>query len=501
MKKGIVVLLIAVLVAGFAFADVTEFSGSAAVSYGVGLDENAEFGFKNAVKTTFKFNFEFATAEVDNAEHSTDFWAEIGASASAGYTDSKYALEAEITKANIHVKDLTINILGPKGPYNYATSWTKNEDKEPIFDYANAFENKVGGVELLYGGYSLSIAQYKSNGKATKASDAKLANELVWISDAAWAKMTAKQQAGYKLVTPTTDPAGAYYAKYTKAADAKLATDSNNLYIGAETKAFELAEGMTAQAAANFLLVGTKTGDETKYDSKAGAGLKFNFKNEESKIKAGVAADVSYDNKTISFDVLATGSYDFVSAKAYFGFAKAEDADPEMALELSASAKYKVNDDVTVTGSVEANRLLNVKNESKYHFNEAWAGFTVKAGATVKEFTVDAYFNYNQLIDHLVVADADIFGMNAGLNVTYKAEKFTAKAGAALNFMDVLDGTTYAIKPYAIKPTASISSTALVENCTLALGWAGARFVLDEKSKEALEGSNGAITASATIAF
>ena len=499
MKKGIIVLLITVLVAGFAFADVTEFSGSAAVSYGVGLDENAEFGFKNSTKTTFKFNFEFATAEVDNAEHSTDFWAEIGASASAGYTDSKYALEAKITKANIHVKDLTINILGPKGPYNYAASWTKNEDKEPIFDYANALENKVGGVELLYGGYSLSIAQYKGNGKKTDDTP-KTLGAITYMTKKAWDDLGATKQAGYIVVVNGGDN-GVYVTKKADGKAGEARKDTNQMYVGAETKAFELAEGMTIQAAANAFVTGTKSGDTTKYDSTVGAAAKFAYANEENKISANVALDFQYDNKTIMIDALATGGYDFISAKAYFGFSKAEDADADKVLELYAKAAIPVNDDITVTVTAEADRMLNVKNETKAHFDSDWAGYTVTAGTTIDKFGVSAYFNYNQAIDHLVVADVDIFGMNAGANLTYTAEKFTAKAGAALNFMDVLDGTTIAIKPYAIKPTASISSTALVENCTLALGWAGARFVLDKDSKEALEGSNGAITASATIAF
>ena len=112
--------MIAVLAVGFAFADVTKFEGSASVSYGVGLDKDPEYGFKNSQSTTFKFDFEFASAEVDNAEHQTDFWAEIGATGWAGYKDSAYKFDVEITKANIHIKDLTINILGPHAAFNYA---------------------------------------------------------------------------------------------------------------------------------------------------------------------------------------------------------------------------------------------------------------------------------------------------------------------------------------------------------------------------------------------
>jgi hypothetical protein len=492
MKKGIIVLLITVLVAGFAFADVTEFSGSAAVSYGVGLDENAEFGFKNSAKTTFKFNFEFATAEVDNAEHSTDFWAEIGASASAGYTDSKYALEAEITKANIHVKDLTINILGPKGPYNYAASWTKDADKKSIFDFANKLENKVGGVELLYGGYSLSIAQYKGNTKGSAATKAKL-GDIKYVTPKAYDELDL---ADY-IVLGGDAVHGYYVAEKIDAKASGADSSDNKMYVGLQTKSFELAEGMTFQAAANGFVTGTKSGDTTEYDTTVGAAAKFGYKNEEKKISANVAADVQYDDQQIYVDALVSGGYDFVTAKAYFGFKTVKDSDPKMALELNAKATYKVNDDVTVTAEAEADRMLNAKKQDGDVFGADYAGYTVKAGATVKQFGVNAYFNYNQAIDTLIDGKTSAYGMNAGADVTYTAEKFTAKAGASVNFCQVKTE----MKPYGIKPSASISSTALVENCTLSLAWAGARFLTDKDFETIYKKTNGTITASAKIEF
>ena len=323
--------MIAVLAVGFAFADVTKFAGSAQVDYVFGLDKGAEFGFKNSTSTTFKFDFEFATADVDKAEHQTDFWAEIGASAWAGYKDSSYTCDVEITKANIHIKDLTINILGPKGPYNYAASWTKNASTgKAIFDYANSgFKYTSGGVELLYGGFSLSVAQYKSN--AVAGASATLSDELYYILDEDWDDMTAAEQAKYQLVI---DPAGAdgkYYAKVVKAVDPTPA--QNEIYVGLQTKDFELAEGMTATAAANGLIIGTQSGDEWNYAKKAGAALKFNYKTD--KLSAGVALDADYGAKTFSIDALANAKFTFtengtVEGKIYYGFQKKEDADPNV---------------------------------------------------------------------------------------------------------------------------------------------------------------------------
>jgi hypothetical protein len=491
MKKGIIVLLIAVLAVGFAFADVTKFEGSASVDYVVGLDKDAEFGFVNKNGVDFEFSFEFASAATPEAQHETDFWAEIAAEAFAGYDEGDLTIGGKITKANIHVKDLTINILGPKGPYNYAASWTKGADKKSIFDFANKLENKVGGVELLYGGYSLSIAQYKGNTKGAAATKDKL-GDIKYVAPSTTAPDTDKY---YVLAGDTTY--GWYVTEKIGAKASGADSSDNKMYVGLQTKSFELAEGMTFQAAANGFVTGTKSGDTTEYDTTVGAAAKFGYKNEEKKISANVAADVQYDDQQIYVDALVSGGYDFVTAKAYFGFKTVKDSDPKMALELNAKATYKVNDDVTVTAEAEADRMLNAKKQDGDVFGADYAGYTVKAGATVKQFGVNAYFNYNQAIDTLIDGKTSAYGMNAGADVTYTAEKFTAKAGASVNFCQVKTE----MKPYGIKPSASISSTALVENCTLSLAWAGARFLTDEDFETIYKKTNGTITASAKIEF
>ena len=65
MKKGIIVLLIAVLVAGFAFADGTAgeatFTGSATLSSDYDF-ESKDTGIVNAQSLKYNFTFEFNSA-------------------------------------------------------------------------------------------------------------------------------------------------------------------------------------------------------------------------------------------------------------------------------------------------------------------------------------------------------------------------------------------------------------------------------------------------------
>ena len=499
--------MIAVLAVGFAFADVTKFEGSAQVDYVVGLDEGAEFGFKNSTKTTFKFTFEFASDGVDKAEHTTDVWAEIAAEARVGYKDVQAAAdgkgityEGKVTKANIHIKDLTINILGPHAAYNYASSFRVDANKDPVFDWANndKFDYKVGGVELLYAGYSLSIAQYKSNAAAAKAKAASLGDPEVYTA-AAWAAKTGKDK--YSVLA-TSAEGDVIVAKKVDATPAKAAGETLTLFIGAETKKFEFNEEMSFQAAANGLLVGTRNvgDDEYSFSKKAGVAAKFNYKAE--KVNAGAAIDVDYSAKTLSLEALVTGGYDFVSGGVYFGFIKAEDEDPEKVLEAYVKAAIPAGD-YTINVYAEADRLLlNEKPEdADWHFDEEWAGFTVKADTTIDKLTVGVYGNWNQTID--AIGDALLVaGMNFGADLTYKAEKFTAKAGAAVNFTDLPDDEfNPVITAYGLLPYASISTTSIVENCTLSLGWSDARIIFNEDYEELFEKSNGKITATAKIAF
>ena len=70
MKKVIIVLLVAVLVAGFAFADgkagEAKFTGSATISYDYDLDTK-DTGIVNANSLKYNFTFEFNSAAGESA--------------------------------------------------------------------------------------------------------------------------------------------------------------------------------------------------------------------------------------------------------------------------------------------------------------------------------------------------------------------------------------------------------------------------------------------------
>ena len=147
MKKVIIVLLVAVLVAGFAFADGnagdSKFTGSATISYDYDLDTK-DTGIVNANALKYNFTFEFNSAE-GGSQGSGNLYAEIAATAklelvaknakATGELTPKATLK--LTKANIIAGDITIDILGPKGFYSFASFYAVNADGDPAEYRAN----------------------------------------------------------------------------------------------------------------------------------------------------------------------------------------------------------------------------------------------------------------------------------------------------------------------------------------------------------------------------
>ena len=164
MKKGIIVLLITVLAAGMAFAGVT---GKAATQFTFNLDEGKGYGFGDANPQEMKYTFSFQidAATVDKTEHQTDIWAEIGAEAKASIATKnakeKGDLTAKIdtlklTKANIHINDITIDVLGPQGFFDYASSFTTKKYGTyvgPVFDMTS--DDQLLGTSVDAGGVNV----------------------------------------------------------------------------------------------------------------------------------------------------------------------------------------------------------------------------------------------------------------------------------------------------------------------------------------------------------
>lgn len=436
MKKGIIVLLIAVLAAGLAFAD---FTGSATIGYDFDLDYK-NHGIFNEQKMSYKFKFEFDTAKGESKGEG-DLYAEIAATAdfvleakstATGEVTPKATLK--ITKANIVIKDaVTINILGPKGAFNYAKSYyVKNAKGAAKYDFANNYEIKNNGFVASYEGFSLAFS-YRHT-EYTPAVDPVygwVENELDPAIPPVWGVIN----------TPS-------------AADTSV---RDNLYVGLETKSFEIADGLTAQAGANFKL-DRKDDNSTK---RAGATAKVAYKNEDAKLSASFAVDGEYKSgEVLPIDMLATATYDFITANVYFG---TEDkfAEGKNVLSAGVKAAYDINESISVSGYCEVRDIIK-KDQPDFLF-----------GAEV-DYTAEKFSAY---------AGLDASMKYSGADEAYKFARTLADTG------------TYVLPGFGLH--AGISTTALINNCTVALDWSDSDFMKVGDEFYAL----GVIKLSATVSF
>ena len=507
MKKGIIVLLITVLAAGMAFAGVT---GKAATQFTFNLDEGKGYGFGDANPQEMKYTFSFQidAATVDKADHQTDIWAEIGAEAKASIATKnakeKGDLTAKIdtlklTKANIHINDITIDILGPQGFFDYASSFTTTKYLSytgPCFDMTSdhpLFGTSVdaGGVNVLYDGYTFAFA---FNNKVTaKAKDTELSyGDLKWYKDKATA-LKADEDNVLVVPTPSTGAEAGYYAVMTSAATGAAAKENMVLYVGAETKAYELAEGATLQAAANFNLNRDQLAEKNEF--KISGSVKADY--EADKLAAGIAVDgrlniAKDESKTVAMDVLANAKYDIVNGAVYFGTNNLGKEGAEYVLEAKVGADVPVAEEIVLNVAGEVDGLyLNKKAEA---FKKA--SYKASVGTTVDKLTVGAEFGWNVGINFNTKGEATKYGMKIAANASYALEVATIKGSASVNFIPSADKVSF----YAIRPAVSVESSAIVENCTLSLGWSGASFEADDFAS-LKTASNGKIVAAATIAF
>ena len=250
MKKILSIALIAALVATSAFA---AFSGSAAIKAGVDLDSK-NYGFINSDSETLIFTFEFASGEV-SASGEGDLKAEIAADFSVGFdydtTADDLVTDAsviEITKANIIYKDVTVGILNAGKSATCAADYHLDDDGDPITNYVKALSG-VPGFTVSAFGYN---GGFGFNGDADAETYAVLAH--------------------------------------------------------AQTKSFDLAEGVTAQAAAGMKV--------TESASEFGVSAKTAF------VKDAISADAAVDfgfGEKVAVDFAANAAYDFVSANVYYG--------------------------------------------------------------------------------------------------------------------------------------------------------------------------------------
>ena len=437
MKKGIIVLLITVLAAGMAFAD---FSGSASINFGVSLDKE-DWGFTNETLDQYSFEFSVDTqSSAKGEDHQTNVWAEIAANISVSIEADIYnGVEPGIVYSELQLTTANIHI---GDDFTIGILGAKT-----AYDYAKSWTNSgspnyIPNWDLANNGRTGEDFNYTAGGF----------------------------NVGYKGYT-------ASFALNSALDAADLL--NRTVFANLETKSYELAEGMTLQGALNYLF-NKKNGRDNA--SVLGGAVKYGYASD--KFTANVASDVQYNflTKLVGLDVLATAAYnDYVDGAVYFG------AYPGHAyvLEAKVGAEIPVTERVTLNLGAEVDNLLFGAD-----IVDVDPTYVLTIGKTFDAFTLTVTGTYNaETID----PEEEVSGHSVALDLAYKADTLTAKAG--ISFGLASDGEKY----YNCQPYASISTTALVENCTLSLGWSGANFVAKDFESDTYR--KGSINAAAKISF
>ena len=442
MKKGLIVLLIAVLASGFAFAG--SFHGSAGITFGVDFDDQS-WGFANPKFGKYSFEFALDTTPVEiGADHQTDVWAELKANAEASIKMSTAAAtndlsggaaldpgarySAAITVANIHVGDITFGILNAGSAINLAKSYYKAAAN------GNKVWDVVAGKAFLANGFTVSYKDWKGGFGA----------EGTWGDNAAG--------------------------------------DTYKIFAHVETPTFKFADEQVSVLGGAYAYAT----DETTNASQFGGAAKAAYK--ADKLSADAEVDLAYAAEEFAYEAAANATYDFVTLNVYLakgslvGYA---DEDPlKLDAKLSAKYKFDLNEDIAldVTGYVEARDTL-VEALVLYAGSTQATKIDKLGVALAEDLEIDNLANDNDVA----------IALDLSADVTYTEEKFEAYAGVTASF-DFSAEDALA----ALGFQCGISSEAIVEGAVLALDYVNN---YAKATKIAFKDTKGAVTASCTINF
>ena len=430
MKKGIIVLLIAVLVSGFAFAG---FSGYAGLQLNADLDGKV-YGFDNKTSATFTFEFAADTKEITGEK----LYGELKATAKAivdelnggnkvvkdlhEYTvvgiystfdenNTKYGLGLviDIDTAKIVGDGWYVDILGVKSAYDYAKAAvaTAYQDKDKnAFDiqkvdgsakwkksassYKVAYD-KAPGVAFGYAGFTASVGFLK-NATGTAFSATIETPEFAFSDDAV--KVQAAAMASKKAGTGKTN-------------------------VGAAAKTHIAIQDVKLGVAADFGIEGI--GDEAQFNMDARVDFKYNF---------------------IDFNV-----YTYVGKKGLKagGGSKEEAGYKYFDFYLEAKAAFDLNAfELPLKVAVTAKNIVDKSNEG------------LDLGVSV-DFAKDA------------------LTAGAGFDINFLSKEWTAKAKAKYDFEQFTAGAGLRIKGKdgitAINAAVFAETDKLVQNVRLGLGY------------------------------
>ena len=454
MKKSILVLLIAVLVAGFAFAG--KLTGDATIKFDTDLKAKT-WGFANTQSWKYTFSYEYDTTKVD-VKGETKAWAELaitgsakaavtnGAASSANFNNT---YTVSLSKANINFnigeKVLTFGILDAGAATDYAKAYWGG----------NAAYNIVKGPSKIMPGFNVKYDGYTGGFGARGR----------WTED------------------------DSFY----------------NIFAHAQTKAFKFVEDKVSVQAGVWATLSndaTILGNDWKDNKIFGGSVKVGYdEGKGGKIAASVASDLKYDtkNEAFLFEVAANAKYNFtdkenIALDVYFAPGKAAAAakytgDNENAFVLDAKVTYSghtfdFSDDMSLvlSGSAEIRDSLIDAREVIVSAKEVLN--LIEKKTLIFTFTEE----YKILVAKTLAVTA---------RVDYKPEMFTAYALVSPTFL--LDDSDATALLTQLKFECGISTTKIVDKAELGLKYSRADFIKDtttDKIKDA-----GLISAYATISF
>ena len=450
MKKGIIVLLITVLVAGVAFAAGT-LKGSAGLSFKVDLD-NKTWGFSNDKAWKYTFNFEFDTTKVEVGEHQTDLWAELAISgkATAGLKeatgaegDFHGAYAVSLDKAEIHVgEDLVFGLLNAGSAVDFAKHYATKGDDDKIADTVKGPSKILPGFTVTYKEWNGGIG---ARGK--------------WNDDESFYNVFAHiETPSFKFAEDKIAvSAGAYTVLSNEPATGN--DWSNTKTFGGAAKLTFTDEKLSADAEADLKFVKPGEADgKFVYEAAANATYKLN---DADKVYVNVYATPGQMFPKATVAAMYTGDY-------------AE----TLKLDAKAGAGYTIvsedNMKVGISGYAQIEDALLEKRE-----------LTVSATETVELLEKKALsLSFTETYKILVAKELELKAV-----ATYTAEKFVATAtiNPTFKFGDEAKMTHF-------KVSAEIYSTAVIENAKIGLKYAGADYAEGVEKK-------GAVTAYVTIEF
>ena len=456
MKKGIIVLLIAVLVSGFAFA---KFSGSAGVIY------NADFTgktFDTTNASSFDFSFEFASEKVEIAGDE-DVHVEVAASAKFilgtlredGYgvvngiwlrsnKQDHRGIGAVISldTAKIVGKNWYVDITGTQDAYDYATAAVLTiNDRTKKDDFGNKYaaDNSTAASYSLGGAYD-GVFYDVLDGVTVGFNDFTASLGLDYAKDA--------DLGVYKFAANATieTPEFAFSDDAVKAQAAaeffrgQIGDDDEYVFfngIGASAKTTVAVQDITVKAAVDMglMIAGTNADSESRFNIDARVDFKYDFVDVNIYTFGGKDGLLEYGKTKEDGEAVYDAYEDFyLEAKAAFDF---------NAFELP----FKV--------TVSAKNITNAASYDEDTFVE-----TEKAGivpAISVEYAKDAV---------KAAASFDINTTTKGWNVlvygTYAFEKFTAGAGIKFAGADEVSKVAFA---------AFAESDKLVKGAVFGLGY------------------------------